>query len=121
VAAGRIERDPTARLKMPREEKLSPGWLDRGEQWRLVREAERSLQAADTPTRRRLALRDWLEVRGHSEKVFGVSVDAVQRRLVVAVAGGVCRGSRRRRAKRAGRGGLSRWLTGRTYRTGVRR
>jgi len=140
VAAGRIERDPTARLKMPREEKLSPGWLDRGEQWRLVREAERSLQAADTPTRRRLALRDWalvvfllhtglrvseacalemgdvqlgersgwvqvrsgkgakarkvplnrqarealrawLEVRGHSEKVFGVSVDAVQRRL----------------------------------------
>lgn len=59
MAAGKIERNPTARLKMPREDKLSPGWLERSEQWRLVREAERGIQAADTPARRRLAVRDW--------------------------------------------------------------
>ncbi len=59
VETERIDRDPTARLKMPREEKLSPGWLERSEQWRLVREAERGIQAADTPARRRLAVRDW--------------------------------------------------------------
>jgi integrase/recombinase XerC len=59
VAMGRIERDPTLRIKTPREEKLSPGWLTKQEQWRLVREAERGIQAADTPTRRNLALRDW--------------------------------------------------------------
>jgi len=59
VAVGRVESDPTARLKIPREEPLSPRWLERGEQWRLVREAERGIQAANTPQRRRLAVRDW--------------------------------------------------------------
>lgn len=59
VGAGKIERDPTARAKMPREEKLSPGWLTKQEQYRLVREAERGVSAADTPKRRRLAVRDW--------------------------------------------------------------
>lgn len=59
VAAGRIEKDPTVRVKAPREETLSPGWLTKQEQYRLVREAERVVGAADTPTRRRLAVRDW--------------------------------------------------------------
>lgn len=59
VEAGKIERDPTARVKMPREESLSPGWLTKQEQYRLLREAERAVSAADTPARRRLAVRDW--------------------------------------------------------------
>lgn len=59
VAAGRIERDPTVRIKAPREANLSPGWLTKQEQYRLVREAERGIAAADTVNRRRLAVRDW--------------------------------------------------------------
>jgi integrase/recombinase XerC len=59
VEVGKIERDPTARVKLPREESLLPGWLTKQEQYRLVREAERAVSAADTPTRRRLAVRDW--------------------------------------------------------------
>ena len=59
LAVGRIELDPTSRVKAPREEKLSPGWLTKQEQYRLLREAERAVGAADTPTRRRLAVRDW--------------------------------------------------------------
>lgn len=59
VEAGKIERDPTVRVKLPREESLSPGWLTKQEQYRLLREAERAVSAADTPTRRRLAVRDW--------------------------------------------------------------
>lgn len=59
ISAGRIERDPTARTKLPRKENLSPGWLTKQEQYRLLREAERAVGAADTPTRRRLAVRDW--------------------------------------------------------------
>jgi len=59
MAMGRIERDPTVRVKMPREEKLSPGWLTKQEQYRLVREAERGIGAAATEMRRRLAVRDW--------------------------------------------------------------
>lgn len=56
---GRIERDPTVRVKMPRDAGLSPGWLSRREQYALVREAERRVSTADTPTRRRLAVRDY--------------------------------------------------------------
>ncbi len=59
MAAGRIERDPTVRIKAPREANLSPGWLTKQEQYRLVREAERGIAAADTVNRRRLAVRDW--------------------------------------------------------------
>ncbi|BAJ64454.1 tyrosine-type recombinase/integrase [Anaerolinea thermophila] len=58
VETERIDRDPTARVKLPREETLSPGWLAKQEQYRLLREAERAVSAADTPTRRRLAVRD---------------------------------------------------------------
>lgn len=59
LALGRIERDPTVRIKAPRKANLSPGWLTRQEQYRLVREAERGMAAADTVNRRRLAVRDW--------------------------------------------------------------
>lgn len=59
VAAGRIEHDPTLQVKTPRKEPLSPGWLTKQEQYRLVREAERMVSAADTSTRKRLAVRDW--------------------------------------------------------------
>jgi integrase/recombinase XerC len=59
VAMGKMDRDPTVRVKLPREESLSPEWLTKQEQYRLVREAERGVSAADTPTRRRLAVRDW--------------------------------------------------------------
>lgn len=58
MAAGRIERDPTAQVKLPRDEKIAPGWLTKQEQYRLVREAERAMSAADTPTRKMLAVRD---------------------------------------------------------------
>ncbi len=59
IAGGRIERDPTVRIKAPREANLSPGWLTKQEQYRLVREAERGVAGADTHQRRRLAVRDW--------------------------------------------------------------
>jgi len=59
IAEGRIESDPTERIRIPLQGSSGPRWLDRGEQWRLVREAERSIQAAGTPQRRRLAVRDW--------------------------------------------------------------
>lgn len=59
LETGRIERDPTAQLKLPRDEKLAPGWLTKQQQYRLVREAERAMSAADTPKRKMLAVRDW--------------------------------------------------------------
>jgi integrase/recombinase XerC len=59
IAEGKIESDPTERVRIPLQGSLGPRWLDRGEQWRLVREAERSIQAANTAQRRRLAVRDW--------------------------------------------------------------
>lgn len=59
VQAGYLAADPTAAVKAPRETELSPRWLTRQEQWRLVREAERGVNAADTPTRRYQAVRDW--------------------------------------------------------------
>lgn len=55
--AGRVERDPTAQVKLPRDEKSAPGWLTKQEQYRLIREAERAC-AANTPARKRLAMRD---------------------------------------------------------------
>lgn len=58
MAAGRIEQDPTRRMKMPREASLAPGWLSKQEQWRLLREAERAIPAANTPMRKKLAVRD---------------------------------------------------------------
>jgi integrase/recombinase XerC len=59
IADGRIESDPTERVRVPLQGSAGPRWLDRGEQWRLVREAERSIQAAHTAQRRKLAVRDW--------------------------------------------------------------
>jgi integrase/recombinase XerC len=59
IADGRIESDPTERVRIPLQGSSGPRWLDRGEQWRLVREAERSIQAANTAQRRKLAVRDW--------------------------------------------------------------
>ncbi len=59
LEVGRVEHDATARLRFPGATALAPRWLTRQEQWRLVREAERARAAADTPSRQRLALRDW--------------------------------------------------------------
>jgi integrase/recombinase XerC len=59
IAEGKIESDPTERIRIPLQGSLGPRWLDRREQWRLVREAERSIQAADTAQRRKRAVRDW--------------------------------------------------------------
>lgn len=59
LETGRIERDITGRVRLPVEASLAPRWLTRQEQWRLVREAERARSAANTPTRWRLATRDW--------------------------------------------------------------
>lgn len=58
VEMGRIERDPSARIKPPAEERLSPAWLTRQEQNRLVREAERQIMSASTAKRRRQATRN---------------------------------------------------------------
>lgn len=62
VASGRIGEDPTRRLRLPAEVPLGPRWLERGEQWALEREAERAIAAANTPQRKRLAVRDWAMV-----------------------------------------------------------
>jgi len=56
--AGRIGADPTARVKAPVEAHLSPRWLNRREQYALVRELERAVVSADTPLRRSRAIRD---------------------------------------------------------------
>lgn len=58
IETGRIERNPAARIKLPQEEKLSPGWLTKQEQYRLLRSAERQIGAANTPNRRRQAIRN---------------------------------------------------------------
>ncbi|MGB9801201.1 MAG: tyrosine-type recombinase/integrase [Thermanaerothrix sp.] len=84
VQAGYLAADPTAAVKAPRETDLSPRWLTKQEQYRLVREAERGIGAADTETRRRLAVRDWalvvflLHTGLRIAEAAGLSVDDVQ-------------------------------------------
>ncbi len=58
VASKRAESDPTARVRAPGGSRLQVRWLTKREQYALVREVERGVQAAETEARRRLAIRD---------------------------------------------------------------
>ena len=56
--AGFITDDPAARVRIPGKVALAPRWLSKPERWQVVREAEAGVAAANTPERKRLALRD---------------------------------------------------------------
>lgn len=58
VESKRAAGDPTARVRAPAGGELQVRWLDKREQYALMREAERGVQAGNTQQRRRLALRD---------------------------------------------------------------
>jgi integrase/recombinase XerC len=119
MAAGRIESDPTAQVKLPREEKIAPGWLTKQQQYRLIREAERAVSAADTPARKMLAVRDWalvvflLNTGLRIAEVCALMVDDVQmgeRSGWVTVRGGKGSKSRKVPLNAEARKALRMWL-----------
>jgi integrase/recombinase XerC len=115
----RIGADPTARVKAPGEARLSPRWLNRREQYALVREVERAVTAADTRSRWVLALRDralvvlLLHTGLRVSEVCALEMGDVQigeRSGWVQVRGGKGNKSRRVPLNREAREALKAWL-----------